>query len=489
MRISFSCGVQPNLHPIYNCILHTDRTIEWDCGIIATRFADFLIRLTLMKTLTWLKYLFKPIDEERRQQLRSRWAELRPELQTEAQAIGHYTVGCGATHGIYERCDFGCTACYLGSKANKQEAMPFAQVNEQLESLRTHLGPGGNVQITSGEVTLLPLKNLVRILKRSVSLGLSPMVMTHGDVILHDPAYLDQLVLEGGLDKISIHVDITQRGRKGVSREDSEGRLNRVRDQMANLLRESRTRTGRKLKAASTLTVNRANLDQLRNPICWFLRNLDSFRIMSFQPQADTGRTRSGDGVSGTQVWQQLEKILEQQLNPHPVQFGHEACNKIALLVAMETGKQRIIMEAVRKDNPVDRRFIDGLLANFGGLVAASRPPREVLAKVIGFLLRRPLWLLRIPLYILRRTWQERQHIPAVLGALPRLKLRIRPFAFVVQAFMSRHELNEPEGRERLAGCTFKLPVNGEMVSMCEMNGTDLRENSYQQNEEALQLP
>jgi len=432
-----------------------------------------------MKTPHWIKYLFRPIDEDRRSQLRTRWAELGPDLQTDAQAIGHYTVGCGATHGIYERCNFGCTACYLGNKANQQTAMPFEQVNEQLLALRAHLGPGGNVQITSGEVTLLPLKNLVRILKRSVSLGLSPMVMTHGDVILHQPDYLDQLVVLGGLDKISIHVDITQRGRLGVPREASEGRLNRVRNQMAYLLRESRARTGRKLKAASTLTVNRANFDQLRHPICWFLGNLDSFRIMSFQPQANTGRTQSGDGVSGAQVWARLEDILEKKLNPHPVQFGHEACNQIALLVAMETGKKRFLMEAVRKGNKMDRRFIDGLLANFGGLVAASRPPLEVTAKVIGFLIRKPIWLFRIPFYVIRRVWQERQHLPEVVGALVQLKLRIRPFAFVVHAFMSRDELQTSQGRERLAACTFKLSLNAEMVSMCEMNGTDLREDSY----------
>ncbi len=34
------------------------------------------------------------------------------------------------------------------------------------------------------------------------------------------------------------------------------------------------------------------------------------------------------------------------------------------------------------------------------------------------------------------------------------------------------------EGRARLDACTFRLPVNGRMVSMCEMNGTDLRRQS-----------
>ena len=30
-------------------------------------------------------------------------------------------------------------------------------------------------------------------------------------------------------------------------------------------------------------------------------------------------------------------------------------------------------------------------------------------------------------------------------------------------------------GRERLDACAFKVPVDGRMVSMCEMNATGLR--------------
>ena len=45
----------------------------------------------------------------------------------------------------------------------------------------------------------------------------------------------------------------------------------------------------------------------------------------------------------------------------------------------------------------------------------------------------------------------------------------------VVHRFMSADELETPLGRERLQACVFKLPVNGRMVSMCEMNATGLR--------------
>jgi hypothetical protein len=40
---------------------------------------------------------------------------------------------------------------------------------------------------------------------------------------------------------------------------------------------------------------------------------------------------------------------------------------------------------------------------------------------------------------------------------------------------MSPDELATPLGRERLEACVFRLPVEGRMVSMCELNATDLR--------------
>ena len=51
----------------------------------------------------------------------------------------------------------------------------------------------------------------------------------------------------------------------------------------------------------------------------------------------------------------------------------------------------------------------------------------------------------------------------------------VRPLLLVVHKFMSTAELQTPLGRERLAACTFKVPVDGEMVSMCEVNATDIR--------------
>ena len=50
-----------------------------------------------------------------------------------------------------------------------------------------------------------------------------------------------------------------------------------------------------------------------------------------------------------------------------------------------------------------------------------------------------------------------------------------RPLMVVVHRFMEPGELQMELGRQRLEACVFKWPVDGEMVSLCEVNATDLR--------------
>ena len=100
---------------------------------------------------------------ELRQLLDQRWRELPATTRTPQQLAGRGGIACGATHGVMERCNFACTSCYLSDVANQTNPLPFAEVKAQLDALRTHLGPGGKVQITAGEVTLLDKHDLGRI--------------------------------------------------------------------------------------------------------------------------------------------------------------------------------------------------------------------------------------------------------------------------------------------------------------------------------------
>ncbi len=135
--------------------------------------------------------------------------------QDSGQGLGRQATGCGATAGLQPKCDFSCTGCYLGSEANRIPPLPLSAVLAQLDLLRRHLGPKSNVQITDGEVTLRPVEELITVLHYARSIGTVPMVMTHGDTLREVPGLLDRLMVEGLLTEISIHIDITQRGRQG----------------------------------------------------------------------------------------------------------------------------------------------------------------------------------------------------------------------------------------------------------------------------------
>ncbi|HEV2846483.1 MAG TPA: radical SAM protein, partial [Thermoanaerobaculia bacterium] len=245
-----------------------------------------------------------PATAEKRRLLADRWAGLDPALRLPGQGLGQKATGCGATVGIQPRCDFACTGCYLGREANHIPALPTEAILRQLDEMRRWLGPKSNVQITDGEVTLRPEGELIEILRYARSIGCVPMVMTHGDNFRRRPGLLERLMTEGGLTEVSIHVDITQRGRDGHKAPKSELELMGLRDEFAAMVKEARRKTGRTLRAAMTLTVTRNNLSQIPDVVSWLVRNRDAFSLGSFQPRAQVGRTRKSQrGVTAEELW------------------------------------------------------------------------------------------------------------------------------------------------------------------------------------------
>ena len=74
-------------------------------------------------------------------------------------------------------------------------------------------------------------------------------------------------------------------------------------------------------------------------------------------------------------------------------------------------------------------------------------------------------------LYTLYRLWGARRTATTVLQHLVAFRrVSVRPLLLVVHKFMNAEELDTEHGRERLQACVFRLPVDGRMVSMCEMN-------------------
>ncbi|PYQ22668.1 MAG: hypothetical protein DMF79_05480 [Acidobacteria bacterium] len=69
----------------------------------------------------------------------------------------------------------------------------------------------------------------------------------------------------------------------------------------------------------------------------------------------------------------------------------------------------------------------------------------------------------------------------ALLKELARGEARIHHFNIVSHHFMSREEILSPLGRERLDMCVFRLPVGGQLVSMCEVNALGTRDRYYEE--------
>lgn len=421
-----------------------------------------------------------PYNQKLQRKLKGLWDELPSSAQTDKQLLGTQTMGCGATYNIMERCNFNCTSCYLADDANATPPLPFEEVEKQLKALRGYLGRGGNVQLTSGEVTLLPKEDLARIVRCANENELSPMVMTNGQVFLEQPGYLDYLVTEGGLEKVCIHIDITERGRRGMKSRDTERDIEWIRNCFAHLLRDVRKHTGKQLNASQSVTVTDKNLHDVPYIVQWMVNNSDAFRMLSLQPVAQVGRTKGDDGDLNAidLLWSKFEEGLGFKLNREAFRFGHRQCNAIALLFVVQMGKERKVIELLQTEEDLasyqwllDRVRLDTNRFPFDSTFM------ENLAYAFSLLARHPGLLWEAPAFVRRRLWRERGWFPKLMkAALTGKEISINPLVLVIHNFMSSHELDTPVGQERLASCSFRLPVDGEMVQMCRMNGTMMRD-------------
>lgn len=399
-----------------------------------------------------------------------------PELAD--QVLGVASGGCAATYGVHEGCNFACTACYLAGEANGTPPLPFEEVREQLDRIRLELGPAGNVQITAGEVTLLPVEELIRIVRHCVQIGLSPMLMTNGQIILQDPGYLERLVVEAGLEKIAIHIDTTQRGRAGMRVPRSERELNPVREAFRELILETRRRTGRALHAAHTVTVDDDNLAEVADLVRWVLEQGSAFRMISFQPVADIGRTVSSAAADARQqVWRQICAGLGVTADPHTFYLGDPRCSSIHMSIVVNTARGADVVEVVRQDRRLDRWFFRRLLhGGLGGFSPDGEPRLLNLARLLGRLVRHPRYLVDIPFYSTYRLFTEWRTVARLLRDVVLLRRwSVRPFIVVVHHFMDEELLATDEGRQRMAACAFRAPIDGQMISMCALNGSGLR--------------
>jgi len=432
--------------------------------------------------------LFDPVTSEKRQLLGERWTALPTAARTSTQGFGKQGLGCGATIGVQPSCDFSCTGCYLGTDANNVPHLPVDAIFAQLRELRAYLGPKSNVQITDGEVTLRDEDELVSIVAYARSLGMIPMIMTHGDTFRLRPRLLERLVSESGLSEVSFHVDTTQRGRHDFRSVDDEMDLMPLRDELASLVRTVRHRTGRRLRAAMTLTVTTNNLAGVAAVTRWVINNHDAISLVSFQPAARVGRTRSDvSGVSSEALWEEIAKATSEFGapidGPRPLDFGHPDCSHYSPFLALLTRNDANprLMQVVR-DDPDDIRLVEEYLSRRSiGATFRDDSPIEAIARAIGVIRLEPRFFLGTARRWISRRLRELSGTalaPLILQLLTG-KAKLRAVTIASHHFMSASELATPRGAERVAACVFRVPVRGRMVSMCEVNATGIRDEVY----------
>ena len=408
--------------------------------------------------------------EETRAALAAAWEALPSALRRPTQFLGRQYAGCGATIGVMPRCDFTCAGCYLGADANRIRPRPIEDVKLQMRALRSWLGPAGNLQLTDGEVTLRDEDELVELIAYARAIGLVPMLMTHGETFRRRPGLLERLMVRGGLSEVSFHVDTTMRGRRDAHRgARTEADLDGLRAELADTIRTARRRTGRRLEAASTVTVTRRNLDGVPGIVRWFLANADAFKMVSFQPLAAVGRTDASlEGVTPDALWARItEGAGDPDLGRGEGYLGHPACSRFVQGLAVRRRGRASLVPLYRRDRPDEMALLAALLDRLGG--TSFRLDGRVRRAV------------RAAHLVLRHGTFGASRILPYLWRLARRAgtARGRYFCIVSHHFMSAAEATTPLGRERLAACAFRVPIDGRLEPMCAVNALGLRASYY----------
>jgi hypothetical protein len=237
-----------------------------------------------------------------------------------------------------------------------------------------------------------------------------------------------------------------------------------------------RARTGLPLEFALSFTVTRRNIDDVPEVLRWYLcdpQRTHIWRMISFQPEADTGRTiLSERPITPADVWEKICAGVGLPLRRDVSIFGHPDCNSWAsFLVARPSGKIFPLL-------PDDRRFdklLGEVLRKIGGLSLVNDDAGTPPFRLLGVLLRHPLLAARV-FYRFFRSMSSRDAPPEILRSLVRgqvhtVSVGMHNFMDAAQVANAAHD---PIVRARLDSCVFKGAVkrNGEWVAvpMCSMN-------------------
>jgi hypothetical protein len=318
----------------------------------------------------------------------------------------------------------------------------------------------------------------VEIIRYAYSVGLIPMLFTHGQTLIEQPDFLERLVVEGGLRQMAVHIDMTQAGRHGypIQKIQSEADLHPVRQSFTELAIRIRQKTGAKLELAHNCTVTQRNIAGVAEIIRWYLEKPERsliWRILSFQPEADTGRTQfSEKPITPEDVWLKIQEGTGLTLRREATIFGHPECNSWAsLLVNRLNGEATPLLP----DNPVWDKLMGSALDQARGLSMVNDDACTAPFRALGVLSRNPLLALKIGFFWMKHLLSGKLSLSTlwaiVSGQTHTLGVGIHNF---MDAKRVEGAATDPVTQCRLDSCVFKGAVKRhgkwEAVPMCAMN-------------------
>ncbi len=347
----------------------------------------------ILDSLRGLELATRPVGPEVAAALERLWNELPEHARVPNQTMGRHTTACEGTHGVFPKCDFGCTPCYHSKEANLVRIdgdHTVGEVDRQMAYMRKRRGPGQYAQLIGGEVSLLTPSDHARALQAMVRHDRKPMSFTHGDF---DYDYLRALAVdehdEPRFEHLSFagHFDTTMVGRRGLKRPRSERELNPFRERFCAMFERLEREYGITHYLAHNMTVTADNVEQIPDVIrdCHHM----GWRLFSHQPAAFIGNpARWQDDfreLTNERVWEQIEAGAGTRLPYKAIQVGDERCNRGVW--GFYVGERYVPL--LDDEHKGDMRARDGFFKSVGGMdfYAAKR---LVATRIVRAALRHP---------------------------------------------------------------------------------------------------
>jgi len=351
----------------------------------------------------------------------------------------HFAMGCVALE-ITQRCNLDCTLCYLSDVSESVRDLPLTEIFRRIDRIRHDYGPNTNVQITGGDPTLRARDELIAIVARVRSRGLTPALFTNG-IKATRPLLKD--LAAAGLRDVAFHVDMTQ-NRKGYA---SEADLNAVRKTYMARAR------GLGLHVIFNTTVFDGNFGDVAMLAGFFRDHADDVRMASFQLQADTGRgmlRRREEALTIPAVEARIAQGARLPLTFDRPQIGHSDCNRYTSCFVAGADATPVFDDAAF--------FADLFRAGEAFRFDRHRPSRTA-AALFRLAATRPALALRAGRYAVRKLWALRRGLATARG-------RVRKLTYYIHNFMDAEHLD----RSRCEACVFMTMTRDGPVSMCVHN-------------------